>query len=80
MSVNRKKRRMGVADSLKTNIPIKTVPTAPIPVKWRMPFPKVKSEPPWQAWSYSIPWKPRSRYPTDKKQVLTLLSFYPSRM
>ena len=33
MSVNRKKSRMGVAGSLKTNIPIKTVPTAPMPVQ-----------------------------------------------
>ena len=37
-----KKRRMGVADSLKTNIPIKTVPTAPIPVQMAYAVPKGK--------------------------------------
>lgn len=42
MSVNRKKRRMGVADSLKTNIPIKTVPTAPIPVQMAYAVPEGK--------------------------------------
>ena len=42
MSVNRKKSRMGVAGSLKTNIPIKTVPTAPIPVQMAYAVPKGK--------------------------------------
>lgn len=40
MSVNRKKSRMGVAGSLKTNIPIKTVPTAPMPVQMAYAVPK----------------------------------------
>ena len=42
MSVNRKKSRMGVADSLNTNIPIKTVPTAPMPVQMAYAVPKGK--------------------------------------
>lgn len=42
MSVKRKKSRMGVAGSLKTNIPIKTVPTAPIPVQMAYAVPKGK--------------------------------------
>ena len=42
MSVNRKKRRMGVAGSLKTNIPIKTVPTAPMPVQMAYAVPSGK--------------------------------------
>ena len=42
MSVNRKKSRMGVAGSLKMNIPIKTVPTAPIPVQMAYAVPKGK--------------------------------------
>ena len=40
--MNRKKSRMGVAGSLKTNIPIKTVPTAPIPVQMAYAVPKGK--------------------------------------
>lgn len=42
MSVNRKKSRMGVAGSLNTNIPIKTVPTAPMPVQMAYAVPKGK--------------------------------------
>ena len=40
--MNRKKSRMGVVGSLKTNIPIKTVPTAPIPVQMAYAVPKGK--------------------------------------
>lgn len=42
MSVNRKKSRMEVAGSLNTNIPIKTVPTAPMPVQMAYAVPKGK--------------------------------------
>lgn len=42
MSVKRKKSLMGVAGSLKTNMPIKTVPTAPIPVQMAYAVPNGK--------------------------------------
>ena len=40
--MNKKKSRMGVAGSLKINIPIKTVPTAPMPVQMAYAVPKGK--------------------------------------